>query len=156
MNRRRRSSSSNKKKAPSPWSRTAGANGSNYPEGATAVNDQITRSVREAFVQRFGEANAAAIETAAEMHDNEVHNDRGSDPFKWALCIAIGYECVGRYRDDHGITVDPNELKPWVYEHADLANHDGDFDFLAAAVGEYEGWFQSTADEATWTPERAS
>ena len=97
-------------------------------------------SIRAAFVDRFGEDNATAIEAAANEHKNGVHDSPGSDPFKWALLIAIGYECVTRYADYHHVTADQDELREWCLEHADLASHDGDCDFLAMIVGAYAGW----------------
>ena len=99
-------------------------------------------SIRAAFAERFGEDQAAMIEAAAVQHTNGVHDERGSDPFKWAIAICNGYECmtVESYRNYHGITADADELKAWVCEHADLASHDGDIDYLAAFCGAYDGW----------------
>lgn len=101
-------------------------------------------SIRAAFAGKFGEDQAAMIEAAAVQHVNSAHDDRGSDPFKWAIAICIGYECmtVDRYRDYHGITADAGELKAWVREHGGLASHNGDVDYLGAAAGAYEGWVQ--------------
>jgi hypothetical protein len=97
--------------------------------------------VRAAFVERFGEHDAAAIEAAAEEHSNGINDaERGSDEFKWALLIAIGYQCVevDRYRNYHGITTPWADLKPWIVENAALAEHDGDCDYLAALCGTYD------------------
>jgi len=105
-------------------------------------------SIREAFADRFGEGEAAKIEAAAEMHANGVNDgNKGSDPFKWAIAICIGYQCteIDSYRAHHGITADHDEIKAWVYEHADLATHDGDVDYLTAFVGGYDGWYQAGA-----------
>lgn len=97
-------------------------------------------SVRVAFVEAFGEANAAAVENAARGHMNGIHDNQGSDPFRWAIAICIGNECLGRYAEDHGITATPEELRAWVLEHGDLASHDGDVDYLALLAGAYDGW----------------
>lgn len=105
----------------------------------------MTGDVRDAFAERFGEHNAAAVEDAAEMHKNGVHDDPGSDPFKWALCIAIGHECMGRFASDHGFTATEGEVRDWVYENADLGSHDGDIDVLAALAGAYDGWLSADA-----------
>ena len=92
-----------------------------------------------AFTERFGADQAAAIIAAAEQHRPNDDN-RGSDPFKWALVIAIGHECIthDRYRDQHGITAPTDDLKFWIRDHADLASHDGDMDWLAALAGAYD------------------
>ena len=50
--------------------------------------------IRDSFVAAFGEEQAVAIERAAEEHKNGVHDNRGSDSFKWAIAICIGYECM--------------------------------------------------------------
>jgi hypothetical protein len=97
-------------------------------------------SVRESFVARFGEGNAAAIEAAARGHKNGVHDNLGSDPFKWALLIAIGHECMGRYASDHGITVAESDIQAWAVEHGDLGAHDGDCDYIALICGTYDAW----------------
>lgn len=104
-------------------------------EGARPVT-----SIREAFAARFGEGQAALIEAAAEKHANGVNSEnRGTDPFKWVLLIAIGYQCIEieRYRKYHGITAPWDEVKAWMIENADLASHNGDADYLAAFCGAY-------------------
>ena len=96
-------------------------------------------SIRPLFVKEFGEDQAFAIEKAAEEHDNEVHPKRGKDPFKWALLICIGYECLEKekYREHHGINVPFTELKEWIKEVADLRSHEGDVDYLSLFCGKY-------------------
>ena len=103
----------------------------------------MTDSIRAAFVARFGEDDAARIEAAADKHKNGIHDNPGSDPFKWALCIAIGHECMTRFVGYHKIVADPDVLQAWVYESADLASHDGDVDYLALLSGAYEGWIKT-------------
>jgi hypothetical protein len=97
-------------------------------------------SIREAFAEKFGEDQAQLIEAAAESHANGVNSEnRGSDPFKWALLIAIGYQCaeIDSYRDYHGITAPWTDVKQWMIDHGDLGSHDGDGDYLAALAGSY-------------------
>ncbi len=96
-------------------------------------------SVRVSFVERFGERQARAMETAAEMHTNGIHDKRGSDEFKWAVAICIGYECFtrDRFREYHGINIPVDELKQWIKSDGQLATHDGDFDYLSAMTGHY-------------------
>lgn len=103
--------------------------------------------VRDAFVAVFGEDNAFAIENAAKEHQNGIHDRPGSDPFKWALCICIGYECFTKdsYRDYHGITAPVPALKQWIKEHGELNTHDGDTDYLALFAGAYQEYMPDTA-----------
>lgn len=98
-------------------------------------------SIRKAFVKKFGEDQAKAIEAAAQGHANGVNDgSRGSDPFKWALLIAIGYQCIelDDYRSYHGITAPWAEVKQWMIDHAKLDEHDGDVDYLTAFSGGYD------------------
>ncbi len=98
-------------------------------------------SIREAFVVCFDEAAAAAIEQAAAEHANEPNSTNiGSDPFRWAILIAIGYECMSRneFRAYHGIVPPWDDLKAWIIEHSDLGEHDGDCDYLSMLGGIYD------------------
>jgi hypothetical protein len=98
-------------------------------------------SVREKFVARFSESEALAIEAAADEHGNGINDQRrGSDPFKWALLIAIGYECASResFREHHKITAPWDDLRQWMRDEADLASHDGDCDYLSLLCGAYD------------------
>lgn len=99
-------------------------------------------SPRESFVELFGEQQASAIEAAAEGHKNGVHDKKGSDPFKWACLIAIGYQCVEKFGQSHGITVPFDEFKAWAIEHGEFASHDGDFDYISAFCGHYNEYMQ--------------
>lgn len=95
---------------------------------------------RSKFVKAFGEEQTAAIEAAAEMHWSETNGgNKGPDPFKWVLLIAIGYGCIKkeRFREYHGITVPYDDLKSWIIESADLDSHVGDSDYLAMFCGTY-------------------
>lgn len=99
-------------------------------------------SIRTKFVEAFSESDAAAIEAAAQGHqsDWQTMDRKGSDPFKWALLMCISFECMGRFREDHGIQATSEALKDWVYNHADLGSHDGDADALGMLSGAYKGW----------------
>lgn len=99
-------------------------------------------SIRNKFVKDFSEDTARNIELAAESHSNGVNSaNKGSDPFKWALCICIGYECFEKdhFRECHDI--DPKhtykKISSWIKKNGKLDTHDGDFDYLAMFVGAY-------------------
>ena len=97
-------------------------------------------SVRESFVKHFGEEQAKLLECAANEHDSDVHSKRGSDPFKWAILICIGYQCISkiRYRKHHGIKITEKAFKKWCLQYGELASHDGDCDYLALFCGVYQ------------------
>jgi hypothetical protein len=106
-------------------------------------------TARDSFVERFGEDQAVAIEAAAKGHFGDqsafggIHdNDNlGSDEFRYWFLLAIGYECVTRYRGDHGITADVDAMKEWARGEGQLGHHDGDApDYLALFAGAYEDW----------------
>lgn len=107
-------------------------------------------SVRERFVADFSDDLASAIETAAEQHKNGVHDNKGSDPFKWALLITIGYECWSKpdYAKHHGIDGDADAIRSWIKEHGALGSHDGDCDFLAMMVGAYDEYVPTSEASA--------
>ena len=93
-----------------------------------------------AFAERFGEEEADRILMAAEQHANGINDrNRGSDFFKWALLITIGYECWSSpdSYDYHAFTSAPEDIKAWIKEHGEIDTHDGDFDYLALFVGKY-------------------
>jgi hypothetical protein len=97
-------------------------------------------TTRTSFVETFGEEEATRVEDAAESHLEDFYSTRGSDYFRWCICICLGFQCmeVDRYREYHGIIAPWSALKTWVKEHGDLANHDGDVDTLAYGSGVYE------------------
>lgn len=109
----------------------------------------MVMSTRKSFVAHFGSDQAAAIEDAADSHKNGIHDSKGSDPFRWAIVICIGHQCmeVDGYREHHGITAPWEEIEAWIKEHGDLANHDGDSDYLALFAGVYTKYMPSA--EAT-------
>jgi hypothetical protein len=117
-------------------------------------------SARDSFVARFGEANAAAIEAAAQRHHASdmagVHGDDnlGSEPFRYWFLLAIGYECLTRYRDEHGITANVEEMRDWAKYDGALGEHDGDVpDYLALIVGTYQDWVAPDAATVTFDAE---
>ena len=108
-------------------------------------------NTREHFVRAFSEAEAVAIEGAAEEHGNGVNNaNKGSNPFKWAILIVIGYQCAecDGYRKHHGITLDYAAFKRWVRAHGNLGTHDGDCDYLCLMGGGYNDWIPEPKEDA--------
>jgi hypothetical protein len=96
--------------------------------------------VRGSFVRAFGEDTASRIEAAASEHSNGVNSERkGDDPFKWALLICIGYQCMEKpdYRTSHGIEPPWPKLKAWIKKNGELRSHNGDCDYLALVCGTY-------------------
>jgi hypothetical protein len=97
-------------------------------------------SVRESFVEHFGEDQARAIEAACAEHKAEsIHSkdDEGNDPFKYAVLMCIGYGCI-KYGKSHGITVSPADFKSWCLEHGDLASYKGPIpDYISFFGGVY-------------------
>lgn len=108
----------------------------------------MPKSVRESFVNFFGEDQAQKIEESAKSHKNGIHDEPGSDPFRWAIIICIGYECMQKdsYREHHNITVPWDDLKAWIKEHGDLSNHDGSVDYLALFAGAYNEYMEVKGD----------
>ena len=97
-------------------------------------------SIRKQFAAEFGEKEAARIEAAAIEHGNGINNKNiGSDPFKWALLICIGYECFSRdrFRKYHGIKAKAVNIKKWIKKQGHLELHNGDCDYLSLLSGAY-------------------
>jgi hypothetical protein len=96
-------------------------------------------SIRKSFVEHFGEENALAMEHAAQEHENGLHPNKGSDPFKRVLMLTISYECASKpnYASYHGITAEWEKVHQWIIDRADIASYDGDVDMLAALSGAY-------------------
>jgi hypothetical protein len=102
-------------------------------------------SIRADFVTYFGEHNAQCIEQAAEGHKNGIHDNPGSDPFKWAVLICIGYQCVENedYNRYHGFyDLDMESFGSWCRRNALLHTHDGDVDYLSLFAGVYDYYMQ--------------
>jgi hypothetical protein len=96
--------------------------------------------IREKFVKDFGEEQAQMIEQVANSHANGVNDrNKGKDPFKWALLICIGYQCMEKqsYRNYHQISISWNILKKWIKNYGELSSHNGDCDYLALITGKY-------------------
>lgn len=111
------------------------------PLASPPIDEGKMMSIRELFAKEFGEREADRIEASAEGHANGTNSEnRGDDPFKWALLICIGFECMSKdkYREHHGIKTPWNELRQWIIDHADLASHNGDCDYLCALSGGYD------------------
>lgn len=101
--------------------------------------------IRAKFVEAFGEEEAKAIETAAQSHFNGINNENiGSDAFRHALTIVIGFQCVEKYYDEHHIAVPFVVFKEWVRENANLASHDGSCDYLALMAGAYSPFIKES------------
>jgi hypothetical protein len=107
------------------------------------------KSIREKFVNDFGEEFASKLECAADCHANGINSEnKGSDPFKWVLLICIGYQCfeIKEYREYHGLPNIPTyaTLKKWIRNNADLGTHDGDCDNLSLVAGVYTPFVKSS------------
>ena len=112
---------------------------------------------RQSFVRHFGEEEATRVELAAAEHANGINDqNKGSDPFRWAITIVIGYQCaeVHSYRLYHEITSPWSEIKEWIGKHGDLENHDGDCDYITLFAGKYNEFMPSKPDRGDQT-ERA-
>lgn len=135
--------------------------------GAPADTD--TDLIRRTFVARFGADEARRIENAAQSHyaQDEVMltiaipdilgeealptphgNDHfGSSPFRYWFLLAIGKQCVTKYRKFHGITTPEDELRAWALAEGELSEHDGDIpDFIGLFVGSYADWIPNPED----------
>jgi hypothetical protein len=103
------------------------------------ISQESKMSVRKSFVEHFGEELAHGIERAALFHETRRNGkDKGSDRFKWALLIAIGYECTSVYQEHHNLQeLDHEQFKEWCKAHGHLHSHDGDADIRALIDGRY-------------------
>jgi len=98
--------------------------------------------LRDRFIARFGAALADTIERVAEHHTMVIPGvlDRGSDPFRFTLVWAIGFECLSRpeFRVEHGIMAPWADLSAWIGEEADLRSFDGTMDLGARGRGLFD------------------
>ena len=102
-------------------------------------------SIRDSFVEEFGEEQARCIEAAANHHNYVgMYNNKGSDPFKWAILVCISYQCmeIEEYRNNHGITVPFEQLQNWAVTKGNLNKYDGDYDSLSMLAGIYNKWLK--------------
>jgi hypothetical protein len=106
------------------------------------VDDGVMQDLRDRFAARFGTDLAETIERAAEHHTKVLPAplERGSDPFRFALVWAIGFECLTRpaFRLEHGITAPWAELQGWIREEADLGAYDGTMDLAGRGMGFFD------------------
>lgn len=97
--------------------------------------------IEEKFVKDWGEELAQKVWECAYSHANGINDaNKGSDPFKWALLIVIGYQCfeIEDYRKYHGVPdLDWEKMKKWIRDNAELETHDGDCDYLSLWAGRY-------------------
>lgn len=132
-------------------------------------------TIRDSFVEAFGEDNAVRVEEAALLHLNDfkvsmgkvqnllsgppvpdVHdNDNwGSDPFRYLFMLCIGRDCF-RIGGDHPFTMSDGDVRMWSRAHADLLEFDGDPpDYLALMVGQYYGYidWEKAAEKGIYPP----
>jgi hypothetical protein len=97
----------------------------------------VATTMREEFVQAFGEEAAKGVEKAARMHVG-ARASSGSDTFRSALHFALGYQCieVDEYREHHGLTLSYPEVQAWILaRRAWFLEHDGALDTLAIMAG---------------------
>ena len=105
-------------------------------------------TIRDSYVEHFGEEQATKVEESALTHMRDVsaghrEDSWGSDPFRYHLLACISFDCftVEKNREYHGITVPLDDVRAWALEHADLHLHDGDIpDFIAFTIGVYYSW----------------
>jgi len=104
----------------------------------------MAKTIRTRFVKDFDEQTAVAIEQAAAYHSDAFYpnQNKGSDPFRWALLMCIGFECmkIEQYRSYHGITPPWQKLNAWIIKYGNFAKHDGGCDTLAALAGAYQDY----------------
>jgi len=115
------------------------------------IRDIITKmkkqnkNIREKFVEEWGEELATAIEKAADSHRDGVNDREIGDPFKWALLICIGYQCLEKkkFRKYHSMPdFSWKKLKRWIRDNAELGTYKGDLDYLALFCGTYNYYCQ--------------
>ena len=95
-------------------------------------------SIRDKFVEDFGEEAAAAIESAAHQHGNGINNQNiGSDPFRHSIVVCLGYECMSKYKKEYGIKPAWARVKKWIKDNGQLDKHDGDCDYIFLMTGGY-------------------
>ncbi len=110
-------------------------------------------SDRSVVRKEFGEDTACLVEKCAREHGNGINNaNKGSDPFKNALLIVIGYDCIAKERFFiyHGFDASKISLfrfERWCKTEGQLDKHDGDCDYLALMAGVYNKFMPESKDE---------
>lgn len=103
-------------------------------------------SIRESFVEQFGEDVATKIEEASIGHINDdpvnhANDNWGSDPFRYHFMNCITHECLSRFAAHHGIEADLVDLMIWSRQNAGLLLFDGDQpDYIGLIAGAYHPW----------------
>lgn len=106
-------------------------------------------TVRNQFVERFGEENATRIEEASLTHTQDpsyqsVHKDDdwGSDPFQYHLMTCVSRRCFEHQGGEtHGFTFTREEVRQWAVEEGRLHEYDGDVpDYIGLLAGAYANW----------------
>lgn len=94
---------------------------------------------RENFISHFSEKEAELLEAAAVSHENGINStNKGDDPFKWVVCIILGYDCTNKNKKSHHLEdFDDKKFKEWIKAHGNLSTHNGDVDYLAMICGIY-------------------
>ncbi len=105
----------------------------------------MDEQIRNSFIERFGEEQAKRIEMAAKSHKDGlgVVEDMSNSPFRWCLSVAVGFACTTRFREVHGITIDPEEFAAWCRYHAELETYMGG-DVLGFILGSFERYTTTT------------
>jgi len=95
----------------------------------------------DSYCGAFGKEQAERMFEAGEYHRHELAEAglHGSDPFRDAVAIAIGFDCFtsDRFREYHKITVPVADIRKWIREHGDLYHHDGPKDYISVMLGVY-------------------
>lgn len=110
--------------------------------------------MRADFVKKFGAEEAEHIEAAAHEHANGINSlNKGKDPFRWAVLICIGHQCMSHpdYRRHHQIETPWPQMDAWLknYERRVwISEHDGDVDYLALFAGKYQEYVLTEEERA--------
>lgn len=112
---------------------------------------------RTSFESKFGKDEAEKIFNAACEHRDGGRGyvampGPGSDEFRWAILITLGYECLTLYAKAHGINTPYSEIEAWLKEPEQrqwLSEHDGDYDVLAMFAGVYNEFMPESTEIET-------
>ena len=113
--------------------------------------NQLDTDVRASFVVQFDKIEAKLIERAAQEHKSGmgVTAHKGDSPFRWALSVVIGFDCVDveAFRQHHGITLDPEEFASWCRQHAQLRSFTDGGDILGMLGSHYQRYLAPVVPE---------